>query len=130
MKKNKSIFLALGFLVLVSLFYMVFRSNFFSPDNIIESNQVIKQLEVNQDVDNITQNNAEPVLNEAYYDVLTAQCEQGPEANIECCLSSVKNMQASSSILAENNQCPEGSDKNILRCPGSFTWCEKKAVTQ
>ncbi len=58
-----------------------------------------------------------------YYQGLAKQCYESDSTN--CCLSSVSNMEAKKAILIPETGCPTGMTQNILRCMGSYTWCEK-----
>lgn len=42
-----------------------------------------------------------------------------------CCMASVAAMEQKGAREAENNMCPDGFQKNILRCMTSKSWCEK-----
>lgn len=59
-----------------------------------------------------------------YYQGLAKQCYESDSTN--CCLSSVSNMEAKKAILIPETGCPTGMTQNILRCMGSYTWCEKQ----
>lgn len=43
-----------------------------------------------------------------------------------CCMASVATMEQIGAREAEDNMCPDGFQKNILRCITSKSWCEKK----
>ena len=58
-----------------------------------------------------------------YYQGLAKQCYKSDSTN--CCLSSVSNMEAKKAILIPGTGCPTGMTQNILKCMGSYTWCEK-----
>lgn len=58
-----------------------------------------------------------------YYQGLAKQCYESDSAN--CCLASVSNMEAKKGILIPGTGCPTDMTQNILRCMGSYTWCEK-----
>lgn len=62
------------------------------------------------------------------YQALGQQClERG---SFNCCMASVKTMakggyrQASEFKSLEDEGCPKGYRRNILRCIDSFAWCE------
>lgn len=59
----------------------------------------------------------------SYYKGLARGCYDRESVN--CCLSSVSNMEAKKAILISETGCPKGMTQNILRCMGSYTWCEK-----
>ncbi|GEM_PF-3259218 len=65
----------------------------------------------------------EPVLyQDTYYGKLKAACS--PDDN--CCIGSVKNMEAGSYKLAENKSCPDGFQRVAVKCPTAYSWCEPK----
>ena len=57
-----------------------------------------------------------------YYENLAKQCLQ--KSSYECCISSVKNMEQGNYKLKPETGCPEGYNKNGLKCIDAFTWCE------
>ena len=63
----------------------------------------------------------EPVNQETenYYDVLEKKC-----AGDNCCLASLKTMRENNYKEAdENRKCPEGFNRNMMRCITSYQWC-------
>ncbi len=57
-----------------------------------------------------------------YYWHLGLDCRRS--ADVSCCLTSVRRMQAQHLKLAEQGMCPEGYKRNMYRCLGSYQWCE------
>ena len=56
-----------------------------------------------------------------YYRGLARGCYE--KESVNCCLSSVSNMQAKNTLLIPENGCPEGSRQEMMKCIGSYTWC-------
>ena len=57
---------------------------------------------------------------ENYYDVLEEKCNGD-----NCCLSSLKHMRNNNYKKAdENEECPEGFNRSMMRCITSYQWCE------
>lgn len=63
-----------------------------------------------------------------YYQGLARGCYERESVN--CCLSSVSNMQSKDALLIGENGCPEDSRQEMMRCIGSYTWCEEKTDTE
>lgn len=57
-----------------------------------------------------------------YYRDLDRRCET--RSSVGCCKSSVEAMRRSGYRLAENDLCPKGQSRNMMRCADSFRWCE------
>ena len=55
-----------------------------------------------------------------YYLTLKKQCH-----NNSCCLGSLKAMVETQSKLAQNDSCPTGYRRMMMRCVDSYVWCEK-----
>jgi len=60
-----------------------------------------------------------------YYKQLAEKCESN-SGNIGpgCCISSVRDMVIGNYKLEPENGCPEGYQRNMLKCIGSYKWCE------
>jgi hypothetical protein len=59
-----------------------------------------------------------------YYRGLARGCYERESVN--CCLSSVSNMQTKNAVLIPGNGCPGESRQEMLKCLGTYTWCEEK----
>lgn len=59
---------------------------------------------------------------EDYYGDLAKQCEQ--EASFGCCIESVRAMKDGNYKLIKNDTCGDGFMPSMLKCIGSFKWCE------
>lgn len=59
-----------------------------------------------------------------YYDGLRNKC-----ASDSCCLSSVDSMKASNAKLAENGECEAPFVKDMLKCEGTYVWCDPSDVS-
>lgn len=53
-----------------------------------------------------------------YYDQLEAACDSG------CCEASVERMRRARATTQPANGCGAGETADMLRCPGSYRWCE------
>lgn len=65
-----------------------------------------------------------PLLVEDYYENLKNKCNGN-----SCCISSVDSMKSASAKLAENETCPDGSEKDMLKCEGTYIWCKTSTVS-
>lgn len=53
------------------------------------------------------------------YDQLERECEGS-----SCCISSVRTMRMLDAVLATNREtCPQGYERDMLRCIDSYVWC-------
>ena len=67
-----------------------------------------------------------------YYQELRDKCKEGKMDQLSCCLDSVKKMEVLRGTLfpkGNNNEsgiygCKEGLRRNVLKCVGSYEWCE------
>lgn len=57
-----------------------------------------------------------------YYRNLAKECES--RASYSCCISSVNYMADGNYTLEPETGCPEGYQRNMLRCIDTFKWCE------
>ena len=57
-----------------------------------------------------------------YYQKLASQCLQ--KGSYSCCISSVKNMRQGNYRIEPESGCPEGFNRNMLKCIDTFIWCE------
>ncbi len=62
-----------------------------------------------------------------YYGQLKQQCFGKSDYN--CCASSADSMKQGGYSLVPDGGCPAGTAKNMLRCLGSYSWCEPVAAT-
>lgn len=71
----------------------------------------------------------------AYYQDLAKKCIEEPvkieymgevSFSSDCCMASLRAMAAKNGQLIEGdvNSCPDGFQLDMLRCPGSYKWCE------
>ncbi len=68
----------------------------------------------------LVQNN----LDNSYYETLKEECNKMKYEKNDC-LKSVEIMEKNGYKKAgEDGQCPDGFDKNTLKCTGCFIWCE------
>ncbi len=56
-----------------------------------------------------------------YYKQLIEGCKS--KNNQSCCISSVQYMQNGNFKLAPKSGCPEGFQKDMLKCIDSYKWC-------
>jgi len=61
------------------------------------------------------------------YDALAQECKQ--KDSVSCCMASIRVMKENNYIPAskdasENYNCPEGFNKNMMKCIDTFRWCE------
>lgn len=61
---------------------------------------------------------------QTYYRQLNRQCFKKESAG--CCITSVRQMMVKHAQLVPPEGCADGFVPNMLRCPDSFRWCEKK----
>ncbi len=59
----------------------------------------------------------------AYYQALRVKC-----AGNSCCLASVSRMKENGFEEAKDGKCPEGVDKDMLKCVNSLQWCRKHTM--
>ncbi len=57
-----------------------------------------------------------------YYKRLAENCKS--KSGQSCCVSSVRNMLNGNFKLAPESECPKSFQKNMLKCVGSYKWCE------
>ena len=57
-----------------------------------------------------------------YYEQLDKDCEE--KEDVSCCKSSVSNMRDGGYELVHDFGCLGGYNRNMMRCPGSYQWCE------
>lgn len=58
-----------------------------------------------------------------YYKGLARGCYE--KESVECCLSSVSAMQEKKALLIPENGCSQSTKQDMMKCVGSYTWCEK-----
>lgn len=63
-----------------------------------------------------------------YYQGLAKQCEL--KQSVGCCLASVNAMQAGSYQLPINGKCPDGYDREMMKCIDSYQWCQPSILKQ
>ncbi len=61
----------------------------------------------------------------SYYSKLAKECEK-EKSSKSCCLASVREMEAGSSVLAKDNKCPVSYKREMFKCVGSYQWCQKR----
>ena len=59
----------------------------------------------------------------AYYQALSVKC-----AGDSCCLASVSRMKENGFEEVKSGKCPEGVDKDMLKCVNSLQWCRKNTM--
>ena len=59
-----------------------------------------------------------------YYSKLSRDC---PQADLQCCLTSVKAMELRNYTVVPAAGCPQGFKPNMMRCPSSYQWCQPQA---
>jgi len=57
-----------------------------------------------------------------YYKNLAKECKSRSSYN--CCMSSVNNMANGNYKLEPETGCPDGYQRNMLKCIDTFVWCE------
>jgi len=67
-----------------------------------------------------------PAQNQVDYEALNKECEQ--KLSSQCCLTSVERMKSHKVGPLLKGICPEGFEKNTLRCVNAFQWCEPVKV--
>ncbi len=61
--------------------------------------------------------------NSPYYEKLRKECRTRPDDR--CCKASLKVMIDGNYKLAnKENECPKDLNRNTLKCPGSYIWCQ------
>lgn len=58
------------------------------------------------------------------YAELREECQEVYKDGIECCLASVDAMEKLRAFPIEGDSCPAHFTYNLMRCPGSYQWCE------
>jgi len=59
----------------------------------------------------------------AYYQALSVKC-----VGDSCCLASVSRMKENGFEEVKDGKCPEGVDKDMLKCVNSLQWCRKNTM--
>lgn len=59
-----------------------------------------------------------------YYRQLSRECLK--KQSVSCCMTSLRRMMAHHSREVLPEGCADGFVPNMLRCPDSYRWCEKK----
>ncbi|MFH1520858.1 MAG: hypothetical protein ABID61_04385 [Candidatus Micrarchaeota archaeon] len=68
--------------------------------------------------------NDEPELLE-YYQKLAEQCES--KGSYSCCMASVNDMADNNYMLEPATGCPDGYQRDLLKCEDTFVWCERNS---
>lgn len=63
----------------------------------------------------------EPILSDNEEE-LAQNCKE--KLDVDCCMASLKIMTENSYKIKPETGCPDGFEANMLRCEGSYTWCE------
>lgn len=63
----------------------------------------------------------EPILSDNEEE-LAQNCKE--KLDVDCCIASLKIMTENSYKIKPETGCPNGFEANMLRCEGSYTWCE------
>lgn len=61
-----------------------------------------------------------------YYKELAEQCMG--KTSYSCCMSSVRSMEQGDYKIEPETGCPDGFQRNMLKCESSFKWCEPCAL--
>lgn len=100
---KKSLKIIIGIFIIVSVVLILFVWNYFSDT---------RSLPTKKEISNLPE----------YYQNLVKSCD--PNLANHCCWETALMMAKYGYKLAENNQCPDGFQENMLKCIGSYVWCE------